>query len=161
MKEIRQICVYDRKIKDKYYVTDSGVVYVQVYNKRVMRQDNRRTVTKHILREAMASSQKWIVPFSDWGNYCIVLQSGVVLRRLSTRIREKCNSVDVMLITVHDVETRRYLSRVVANTFIDSVDGKEVHHIDGDRTNNHISNLQVLTFEEHRGCGNHRKNHKQ
>jgi hypothetical protein len=41
------------------------------------------------------------------------------------------------------------LNRVIANSFFDAnIDGMEVNHIDGDKTNNAIWNLEVVTHEE-------------
>ena len=43
-----------------------------------------------------------------------------------------------------------YVSRLVAKTFIGDITEKEVHHIDQNRFNNVVSNLQILTKKEHR-----------
>ena len=157
--EIRQVSIYDRYIKDRYYAADDGSIFTQCKNNKVMLDGERRTVTKHILREAMASDSDFIIPFKDWGMYCIVLRSGIVLRRLSTYVKE-CNSVTVCMFSVTNKELRLYVSRVIANTFISDVSDMEVHHIDGNRLNNNVLNLQVLTRDEHRGIGNFRQNHK-
>jgi HNH endonuclease/NUMOD4 motif len=39
----------------------------------------------------------------------------------------------------------RYISRLVAEAFIGSVEGFEVDHLDDDNTNNHVSNLEIVT----------------
>ena len=42
------------------------------------------------------------------------------------------------------------INRLVAEAFIDNYsEGKDVHHIDGDITNNHVDNLECLSDTEH------------
>lgn len=160
MKTIRQISIYDRKISDKYYVTDSGTFYTLSKDRKVMRDGDRRTVTKHQIREAISLGRDWYVPFEDWGMYCIVLPSGLVLRRLKTLIRPDTNTVVIHLTSVTNKELTLYAARVVANTYIGSVEDMEVHHVDTDRTNNNVENLEVLSFDEHRGIGQHAIRHQ-
>ncbi len=46
---------------------------------------------------------------------------------------------------------KQYIHRLVAESFIPNVDDKpEVNHIDGDKTNNNISNLEWNTISENR-----------
>jgi hypothetical protein len=45
--------------------------------------------------------------------------------------------------------TRR-VHRLVAETFIGSIDGLEVHHLDGDLSNPSLENLQIVTRRTHR-----------
>lgn len=158
MKSIRKISLYERSIRDTYYVSDSGTIYVARNDRKVMKDDERRTVTKHMIKQAMALNQEWYVPFNDWGMYCLVLKDGTVVRRLSTFIKDN-EQVAVALTDINDVQKKMYVSRIVANTFISDVTNMEVHHKDRDRKNNHVSNLEVLTFEEHRGKDIHELRH--
>lgn len=51
----------------------------------------------------------------------------------------------------NDSDRDYYLHRLVAETFIPNPNGyDEVHHLDGDFTNNRISNLQWIDSGEHR-----------
>ena len=160
MKSIRKISVYDRQVQDRYYITDSGTVYSEAKDRKVMRDGDRRTVTVHLVKEAMSVNKEWFVPFKDWGMFCIILRDGTVLRRLTTSISDDTKTAKVHLLDTTGKEITRIVARLVANTFIESVDGKEVHHIDQDRTNNSVENLEVLTFEEHRGVGSHAVRHQ-
>lgn len=48
-------------------------------------------------------------------------------------------------------DNKRYkyrVSRLVASTFLGNVDGKEVNHLDFNRFNNHVSNLEICTKSE-------------
>lgn len=52
----------------------------------------------------------------------------------------------------------RYVHRLVAQTFIDNPDNKpEVHHIDSDRSNNKLDNLQWVTSKENNNFPEHIK----
>ena len=52
---------------------------------------------------------------------------------------------------------RRYVHRLVAAAFVASVDGMDVDHIDGDATNNHATNLRVVTHAENMRLQRERK----
>jgi hypothetical protein len=158
--EIRQISIYDRNLKDRYYITSTGMCYTLCKDRAVMIDGERRKVTKHQINEAMSSGDDFSVPFKDWGLKVIILKNGLVLRLLKTFVKQ-CNSVTVCMFDVNNNEKRLYVSRLVANAFIASVENKEVHHINGNRRDNNCSNLEVLSFEDHRGVGNHSKNHYQ
>ena len=56
-------------------------------------------------------------------------------------------------------KNRYKIHRLLAGCFIGEVKDMEVHHIDQNRKNNTISNLEILSFEKHRGKGSHNKNH--
>ena len=160
MKSIRQISLYDRNISDRYFVTDSGTFYSAAKDRKVMKDGDRRTITKHQIKEAISLARDWYTPFEDWGMYCIILPNGVVLRRLKTLVRPECSSVVVHLTSVSGKELTKYVARIVANTFISSVEDMEVHHKDNNRKNNNVDNLEVLSFEDHRGVGNHTQRHQ-
>jgi hypothetical protein len=42
----------------------------------------------------------------------------------------------------------RYVHRLVAKAFIGNIDGFQVDHLDNDRTNNHVDNLEWVTTRE-------------
>lgn len=49
----------------------------------------------------------------------------------------------------NDIPHLRYVHRLVAQAFIPNVDNKpEANHLDGDKTNNHVNNLEWVTHEE-------------
>lgn len=55
----------------------------------------------------------------------------------------------------------RYVHRLVAQTFLDNPDNKpEVHHIDSDRSNNKLDNLQWVTSKENNSFPEHIKSMK-
>jgi len=45
------------------------------------------------------------------------------------------------------------IHRIVAQEFIGSISGKVVHHIDGNRMNNHVSNLEITDYSKNNKCG--------
>ena len=54
--------------------------------------------------------------------------------------------------TLYDIDGKihyRIVYRLIAETFIPNPEGKKtVNHIDGNRNNNHVSNLEWMTFKE-------------
>jgi len=54
---------------------------------------------------------------------------------------------------------RHYLHRVIWKSINGKIPpGYDIHHIDGDRTNNHIDNLELITKSEHSSKYPHHKN---
>lgn len=153
MKQIRRISIYVTNIKDKYYVTDTGTFYVAITSSKVMKDGHRRAVSKNCIKQVMGSDKAWGIAFKDWGSYCLILKDGSILRRMSTYICKETGAIIAALITTLDKEVRVYASRIIAAVYLENVEGKEVHHVDRNRQNNSIANLEVLSFEEHRGIG--------
>ena len=85
------------------------------------------------------------------------MYDGTILQRLKTKVTDNDRAI-VHLVCV-EKQKQLEVSRLVAGVFIGSVDGKEVHHKDQNRLNNHVDNLQILTFEEHRGKKHFKDNH--
>ena len=56
----------------------------------------------------------------------------------------------------HIIVMEKHLKRAVKHTGIRDPDSEVVHHIDGEKTNNELSNLQLMTQAEHNAC--HAKN---
>lgn len=42
-----------------------------------------------------------------------------------------------------------YVHRIIASTFIGDCEGLEVHHLDSDKSNNRVENLEVLSKRDH------------
>lgn len=48
--------------------------------------------------------------------------------------------------TIH--KKNEYIHRIVASLFIGEIEGMDVYHIDGNKQNNDISNLEIITHKE-------------
>ena len=89
---------------------------------------------------------------SDWGN----------VRRIgSTKNRKPQDNGHGYLyvsLRVEGKNTNFYIHRMVAETFIENKDNKEqVNHIDENKANNHVSNLEWMTKEENLKYGTRTK----
>ena len=127
-----------------------------VNGKRLNVNKFRKTILENLNR-----TNKMLIAVPETDKKYYMLYDGTVLQRLSTRIKEnKQVSVCLMYINGNKRGNQTYVSRLVAGSFIGNVDNMEVHHKDGDRTNNKVNNLAILTMEKHRGKGNFNKNHK-
>lgn len=49
---------------------------------------------------------------------------------------------------------KRYIHRLVANAFVGNVDNMQVDHIDGDKYNNHFTNLRICTNRQNQSFDN-------
>lgn len=163
--DIRRISDYIKCIHSRYYVDTNGVIYTSMTNHRdrVMVDGKyyflKKTRNKYLPNLNRTTNMIAEIKEIPNGKYYF-LYDGTILHRLSTRKYDD-GTVDVSLMSVNSKERgdRFKVHRIVAACFIGDIENKEVHHIDQDRTNNKVDNLQILSFEEHRGKGNHTKNH--
>lgn len=72
-----------------------------------------------------------------------------VRRRRVDGTRGSYSTYHRVTLSVNGIQRRYSVSRLVAKYFLDKVEGKEyVNHIDGDRSNNAVTNLEWVTQEE-------------
>lgn len=91
-------------------------------------------------------------------NY-IISESGDVFSKLTNRILKPCmSSYYKRVVLSHNGYKKRYLvHRLVAMTYIPNNESKPcVNHIDGNKLNNHVSNLEWVTYSENE-LHSHRK----
>lgn len=165
--DIRKISMYFKEIHSRYYIDTNGVVYTSISRNtsRIMINGVRTNINNFRKNniDKLNNTNKLIIVIPDTDNKYYLLNNGEILQRLLTRIDE-IGLVDVNLIRVNgDINDRgnKYkIHRLLAGCFLGDVTDKEVHHKDGNRSNNSLSNLEILTLEEHRGKGNFIKNHK-
>lgn len=161
--DIRQICNYMPEIHSRYYIDTNGVVYTSMSEntKRIMVDGIRININKlkKQLMTKLDTTNNQIINLTGFPKY-FLKNDGKILQRLATRCDES-GVVDVCLITLNNrTKGVRYkIHRLMAYVFIGNPGGKEIHHIDGNRANNKLDNLKLLTFEEHRGKNNFLNNH--
>jgi hypothetical protein len=69
--------------------------------------------------------------------------------QLMSSYTDQCGQIMVKLNRVNEVKTLK-VSRLVAKAFLPNLSNKrDVHHKDGDKTNNRVDNLEWLTRQEH------------
>ena len=92
-------------------------------------------------------------------NYSVSTDGEVINTVTNKKLRlslKKCGYLQVGL-SNKKVKAWFIVHRLVAKAFIDNPDNKEfVNHIDGDKTNNNVNNLEWVTHQENM---NHAKNH--
>lgn len=164
--DIRNISQYFREVHSRYFIDTNGSVYTSLSKNttRIVIEGEVKNIKsfKKEKENYFNNTNKLLVLIPGTNNKYFLMNDGIVLHRLSTRIDE-IGCVDVSLIRVdgsgNPLGNRYKLHRLMAGCFIGNIENKEVHHKDGNRTNNKLSNLEILTFEEHRGKGNFPKNH--
>ena len=154
MREIRQISAYVPSIKDKYYVTDNGVVYVRNDFSRRIYVDGKTHNIKPWSKNALAKMAETYAAYTavpDFGGQYILLRDGTLLKRLRTSLFHGGGKPrpTVGLYTTDDKRCVRQVGYFVARCFIDSTEGKEVHHVNNDPMDNRVANLRVVSREEH------------
>lgn len=91
--------------------------------------------------------------FEDFNNY-IIYEDGRVYSLSSNKfLKDTYDSNDYQYINLQNNNLRKCPKkhRIVAMAFLENKDNKEqVNHIDGDKSNNHVSNLEWVTNKENR-----------
>lgn len=164
--DIRKISLYFNEVHSRYFIDTNCCVYTSLGSnaERVMVDGKYIRVVKFRNRmlSEMNNSNKLVVPIPETKNKYFMMNDGTILRRLSTRMEDN-GAIDVSLIRVFggsDRGNRYLLHRLMAGCFIGNIGNMEIHHIDGNRKNNRLNNLKIMTLEDHRGKGNYIKNHK-
>lgn len=81
-------------------------------------------------------------------NY-LINKRGVVINQKTNRKLKPCKSSSSGYLTVYVDGKNVLLHRLVAETFIPNLENKPcVNHIDGDKLNNNVSNLEWCTYAE-------------
>lgn len=161
--DIRNISVYFREIHSRYYIDTNGVVYTSLSPKttRIMINNIRTNINDFKIKNYnnLDKNINMIIQYKNTDYF--LLYDGTMLKRLKTTLTEKgevCVSI-IRVINGNGTGNKYFVHRLVAGCFLGKIENKEVHHIDKNRKNNHVSNLQILTFNEHRGKENYIKNH--
>lgn len=163
MFDIRKISTGFREVHSRYYVDTNGTIYTSLSpsTSRVtingegvaisgFRNENLRRLDKN--SQMMVRFEK-----SEY----FLLYDGTILKRMKTHINRH-GEVVVTIMRVrngHKHGNSYTVARLVAGVFIKDVTGLEVHHIDQNRKNNNVDNLEVLSFEEHRGKKTFKQKH--
>lgn len=64
------------------------------------------------------------------------------------KIRVLPNGYARVCIKVDNKFVDRYVHRLVAESFLGDVEGKQINHLDGNKLNNNVSNLEIVTFKQ-------------
>ena len=97
-----------------------------------------------------APGAKWVKGFE--GRYAVTKDGNIFsyafgeARKLNPR--PKKNGYYVVTFYVEKKPIYRYVHRLVAESFLGVVDGMQIDHIDMNRTNNQINNLEIVTQRE-------------
>ena len=163
MFDIRQICSAFKEVHSRYYVDTTGTVYtslspstsrVTINGERVIitsfRNENLRRLDKNSQMMARFRESEYFL-----------LYDGTILKRMKTQVNPRGEIViSIMRVRNGNKRGNSYtVARLVAGVFIKDVTGLEVHHIDQNRKNNNVDNLEVLSFEEHRSKETFKQKH--
>lgn len=153
MRNLRKISTYIPNIKDKYYITSDGIVFVEQKFEipcRITHEGIRTTHTKNIKSFLLNSSEDYYVFPEYSGKYVFLREGNKLLKRLNTICSENThNRVYVWLYDIFDNHVSYALHRVLYTCYLGPCEGYDIHHIDFNPLNNDLQNLQKLTREEH------------
>lgn len=84
-------------------------------------------------------------------NYYIYPDGQVYAIHLGRFLSPYSNGLGYQAVKLKDLNTKRrhqkYIHRLVAEHYIGYCENSDINHIDGDKLNNHISNLEIVTHQ--------------
>lgn len=84
-----------------------------------------------------------------------ITEDGRVIRN-GRELKIYKGNYSILKLSINNTAKTRAVHRLVAETYIPNPENKpEVNHLDGDRTNNHISNLEWVTSSENKKHKHH------
>jgi len=89
--------------------------------------------------------------FVGYENYCVTRDGSIYSIRSSRflKVQKGKNGYKTILLSQDKVQKRFYIHRLIALAYIENPGGKQcVNHVDGDKHNNSISNLEWATHTE-------------
>ena len=81
-----------------------------------------------------------------------VTESGVVYNENGRLLNQTTDKLGYKRVARRDYENKPHtflVHRLVAQAFLGDIEGKQVHHVDRNPSNNHVSNLQIKDQHEH------------
>ena len=81
-----------------------------------------------------------------------VTESGTVYSSIGKLLYQQTNELGYKSVVGRDYQNkshRFFVHRLVAQAFLGDIEGKQVHHVDRNPSNNHVSNLQIKDQHEH------------
>lgn len=94
-------------------------------------------------------TEQWQV-IEEFPNYQISTNGRIVRNdgfEPKQHVDTKSNGYKCLRVSLH--QNNRTVSRLLAQAFIGDTTGMHVHHIDANPSNNHLSNLEIITPSEH------------
>lgn len=163
MYDIRKISEVFREVHSRYYVDTNGVTYTSLSP-----STNRITINGEKIAiggfksenlRKLDKNANMMVRFKETDYF--LLYDGTILKRLKTILNKGITPCVSIITVTKGNSTGNYYSiaRLVAGVFIGDIENKEVHHIDRNRLNNKVDNLEILSFEEHRSEASFKKKH--
>lgn len=90
--------------------------------------------------------------FVKYCDYLMVSKTGKVIGRRRVLLKGRCNGKGYRIVSYKGDKkwwSNRYVHRMVATLFVPNPDNKSyVNHLDGDKSNNHYTNLEWVTARE-------------
>ncbi|WP_179880178.1 NUMOD4 motif-containing HNH endonuclease [Bacillus cereus] len=99
--------------------------------------------------KSMNQNERW-VDVKGYGENYEVSNTGLIRHKATQKIKKKQTNQDgYHRLNLWNKKEKRSISclvhRLVYESFLEDAKGFEINHIDGDKTNNHISNLEKVT----------------
>mgnify|MGYP002634910305 CR=1 FL=1 len=104
---------------------------------------NQNVITNALMKEA-----KDIGEFSEF--YSVTQYGDIISKRRNKIMSQRThkNGYKEIELTINKKRVVRYIHRIVAAAFIGSIKKMQINHKDGDKTNNNVNNLEIVTARE-------------